>query len=240
MAHLDDRDRVVECLRKISLSSQHLLSLNNDVLDMSKIESGKLSLREEPFNFAELVADAVELVRPQANAGHLNLEIQFTMLKNEKVIGDPLRIRQVCINILSNAVKYTPEGGSVLVEVRQESSMRRGYGNYIFRCEDTGVGMNEEFLKKLFQPFERAQDSTISKITGTGLGMAITKNVVEMMNGDIHVESCPGKGSVFTVTMPMQPENAQVEEVPGESQGSRGDGLPCQTFLPFQSMLSAQ
>ena len=215
-AHLDDRDRVVECLRKISLSSQHLLSLINDVLDMSKIESGKLSLREEPFNFAELVADAVELVRPQANAGHLNLEIQFTMLKNEKVIGDPLRIRQVCINILSNAVKYTPEGGSVLVEVRQESSMRRGYGNYIFRCEDTGVGMNEEFLKKLFQPFERAQDSTISKITGTGLGMAITKNVVEMMNGDILVESCPGKGSVFTVTMPMQPENAQAEEVPGE------------------------
>ena len=213
---LEKPEKLRQYMSTITGAAKHLLSLINDVLDMSKIESGKLSLREEPFNFAELVADAVELVRPQANAGHLNLEIQFTMLKNEKVIGDPLRIRQVCINILSNAVKYTPEGGSVLVEVRQESSMRRGYGNYIFRCEDTGVGMNEEFLKKLFQPFERAQDSTISKITGTGLGMAITKNVVEMMNGDILVESCPGKGSVFTVTMPMQPENAQAEEVPGE------------------------
>ena len=215
-AHLDDRERAAECLRKISLSSQHLLSLINDVLDMSKIESGKLSLREEPFNFAQLAADAVELVRPQANAGHLNLEIQLSMLKNEKVIGDPLRIRQVCINILSNAVKYTPEGGSILVEVRQESSMRRGYENYIFRCEDTGVGMSEEFLKNLFLPFERAQDSTSSRIVGTGLGMAITKNIVEMMSGDILVESTPGKGSVFTVTMPMQPENAKQEEVPEE------------------------
>ncbi|WP_455619496.1 response regulator [Eisenbergiella sp.] len=215
-AHLEDRERVVECLRKISLSSQHLLSLINDVLDMSKIESGKLSLREEPFNFAELVSDAVELVRPQANAGGLNLEIQLSLLKNEKVIADPLRIRQVCINILSNAVKYTPEGGSVLVEVRQESSVRRGYENYIIRCEDTGVGMSEEFMKKLFQPFERAQDSTSSKIVGTGLGMAITKNIVEMMSGDIFVESCPQRGSVFTVIIPMKPENAQQEEVPGE------------------------
>lgn len=214
--HLEDRERVVECLRKISLSSQHLLSLINDVLDMSKIESGKLSLREEPFNFAQLVADAVELVRPQANASHLNLEIRLSMLKNEKVIGDPLRIRQVCINILSNAVKYTPEGGNVLVEVRQEDGVRRGYENYIFRCEDTGVGMSEEFQRKLFQPFERAQDSTSSKIAGTGLGMAITKNIVDMMSGDILVESSPGKGSVFTVTMPMRPENAKKEEVPEE------------------------
>lgn len=220
-AHLDDRERVLECMRKINLSSKHLLSLINDVLDMSKIESGKISLRDEPFNFAELAADAMELVRPQANANRLRLNIHLSLLKNENVIGDPLRVRQILINILSNAVKYTLPGGTVRVEVRQESCTRRGYQSYVFCCADTGIGMSTEFMKKLFQPFERAQDSTSSKISGTGLGMAITKNIVDLMNGEIMVESKMGQGSVFTVTLPLKLQDAPKEEVPGEWLGVR-------------------
>ncbi|MBS7009756.1 response regulator [Anaerostipes sp.] len=215
-AHIDDRRRISECLEKISLSSRHLLSLINDILDMSKIESGKFSLRKEPFNFAELVADVIELVRPQAGEKKLHLKVQMSSMKNEKVIGDPLRVRQVCINILSNAVKYTPEEGSIHIQVRQEKSSRRGYENYIFCCSDTGIGMSSEFLEKLFQPFERAVDSAGSKMIGTGLGMAITKNVVDLMSGDIEVKSSLGSGSVFTVTLPLQLQNVKQDEIPEE------------------------
>lgn len=215
-AHLEDRERVIECLRKINLSSKHLLSLINDVLDMSKIESGKISLRDEPFNFAELAADAMELVRPQATANKLKLDIHLALLKNENVVGDPLRVRQILINILSNAVKYTLPGGTVKVEVRQEGCARRGYQSYVFQCADTGIGMSSEFMEKLFQPFERAYDSTSSKVSGTGLGMAITKNIVDLMNGDIVVESKNGEGSVFTVTLPLKLQDAPKEEVPEE------------------------
>lgn len=215
-AHLDDSERVMECLKKINLSSQHLLSLINDILDMSKIESGKLSLRDEPFNFAQLTAECVELVRSQAEAKQLDLDVQLMRLKNEKVIGDPLRIRQVYINILSNAVKYTPDGGRIRLEIRQEAASRREYQSYVFCCADTGVGMSRSFLNKLFQPFERVQDSTSSKITGTGLGMAITKNLIDLMNGDIQVESKPGEGSVFTVTVPLRLQDVPPEDVPPE------------------------
>ena len=213
---LDDRERVMECLKKISLSSKHLLSLINDVLDMSKIESGKLSIREEPFNLAELVTESAELVRPQAEAKHLEMDVHLKGLKNEEVVGDSLRIRQIYINILSNAAKYTPEGGSVHVEVRQEQGAGRGYGRYVFRCADTGIGMSSEFMSKLFQPFERAQDSTNSRVTGTGLGMAITKNLTDLMNGDIRVESRSREGSVFTVALPLQFQDAAPEAVPEE------------------------
>ncbi len=219
--HLDDKDRVTACLKKINLSSQHLLSLINDILDMSKIESGKLSLREEPFNFAELTADIVELIRPQANACQLQVTCNLTMLKQENVIGDPLRIRQVYLNILSNAVKYTPAGGSIKIEVWQERSTRRGYQCYVFRCSDTGVGMDSAFLEKLFLPFERSQDSTNSKIAGTGLGMAITKNLIDLMTGEIQVTSVPGEGSEFTVTLPLQLQDAQQEEIPPRWQAVR-------------------
>lgn len=160
---------------------------------MSKIESGKLSLRYEPFNFGELISELTELLKPQADANRLNLEVELTKLRNEKVIGDPLRVRQVCINILSNAIKYTPAGGNIHVTVTQKAGNRKGYLNYVFCCEDTGIGMSGEFIERIFQPFERAQDSTSSKVTGTGLGMAITKNVVDLMNGDIQVESTPGQ-----------------------------------------------
>lgn len=219
--HLDDRERVLDCLKKIGLSSNHLLSLINDVLDMSKIESGKLSLRTEPFNFAELVADSIELVRSQAIANQLDLNVRFDVMKNENVIGDPLRVRQVYINILSNAVKYTKPGGTVSIEVKQQKSIHKGYQNYIFVCSDTGIGMSHEFIEKLFQPFERSNDPSSDKINGTGLGMAITKNIVDLMNGDIQVESTPGKGSVFTVTFPLQLQDAPKDEIPHEWKGLR-------------------
>ena len=215
-SHMEDQERVRECLRKINLSSQHLLSLINDILDMSKIESGKISLREEPFNLADVVAEVTELIRPQADADHLRMDISLLELKDEMVIGDPLRIRQICFNILSNAVKYTMEGGRIRVNVYQKNSVRGEYQNYVFECMDTGLGMSPEFLDKLFLPFERVQDSTHSKATGTGLGMAITKNIVDMMSGDIQVKSELGKGSTFTVTLPLRLQNAPQEEIPGE------------------------
>lgn len=220
-AHLDDTRRVDECLKKIALSSRHLLGLINDVLDMSKIESGKLTLREEPFNFAELITETVELIRTQAYGKQLQTDVCLAALKNENVTGDPLRLQQVCLNILSNAVKYTPSGGRIRIEVSQEDSTGFGYQCYVFRCADTGIGMKEEFLKMIFQPFERAQDSTSSKIAGTGLGMAITKNLVDLMNGEIQVESKTGIGSVFTVRIPLKVQDAPEEKVPDHWRGVR-------------------
>lgn len=218
-AHLDDKERIAECLKKISLSSKHLLSLINDVLDVSKIESGKLSLGEEPFNFAQLAMESVELVQSQAKEKEIKMDVRLAILKNEQVIGDPLRIRQIFVNILSNAVKYTPEGGSILIEIKQTESSHRGYQSYVFSCQDTGIGMSTEFLERLFQPFERARDSTASRIAGTGLGMAITKNLTDLMNGEILVESKQGQGSVFTVILPLQPQETQQEEAPEEWAG---------------------
>lgn len=217
--HLDNTDRVTECLQKIDLSSKHLLSLINDILDMSKIESGKLSLRKELFNFAELISDVVELVKLQAQEKQLTIDVRLAILKNEVVIGDSLRVRQICINILSNAVKYTAAGGHIFIEVKQESCSRRGYQNYIFRCADTGMGMPEEFMEKLFMPFERGQDSASSKVMGTGLGMAITKNMVDLMSGDISVESKQGVGSTFTITLPLQIQDTPQEELEQEWRG---------------------
>ena len=203
-AHLNDSKWVLDCLKKIKLSGNHLLSLINDVLDMSKIESGKLSLREEQLNLSVLTAETVELLRTQAEEKQIKLSLSPPALENENVMGDTLRIRQIFINILSNAVKYTQNGGSIQVELKEENSARREYQSYIFRCEDTGIGMDKEFLEKLFLPFERAQEYTDNTAGGTGLGMAITKNLADMMNGDLLVESRPDKGSVFTVILPLR------------------------------------
>lgn len=227
--HLTEPKRLADCLRKIELSGTHLLSLVNDVLDMSKIESGKLSLSEEPLRLSALFADVVELVAPQARDGGLTLETAPVLLKDERVMGDPLRIRQVLLNVISNAVKYTPQGGTVRLELTQAESLREGYGSYRFRCADTGIGMEPEFLDKLFLPFERSQSSTASKITGTGLGMAITKNILDMMGGTIRVESAPGVGSTFTVTVPLRlqpPAAAQESAAPAAAAATRPDETP--------------
>lgn len=219
--HLDDSGRVEACLKKINLSSAHLLSLINDVLDMSKIESGKLTLSEEPFNFAELISTVAELVRPLAGDNHINLQFYLAPLSCEEVVADPLRIRQVYLNVLSNAVKYTPSGGSVVVEVSQLPDARQGFGRYRFVCTDTGIGMSASFLNTLFKPFTRAHDSTVSKIAGTGLGMAITKNIVDLMGGDIQVESALEKGSTFTITFSLRLQETVRDLFPEQWRGCR-------------------
>ena len=228
IGHLDDPEKVLECLGIISRSSKHLLSLINDILDMSKIESGKLALRSEPFDLAELVSETVEIILPDANAKELTVDVIMDGLVNVNVIGDALCIRQVYINILSNAVKYTPDGGRICVEIRQEAGFRPGNQNFVFSCGDTGIGMSEEFLERLFLPFERAQDSTSSKIVGTGLGMAITKNLVDRMNGDIQVESRLGEGSLFTVVLPLQQQDVQPVDTPRKNGGWRSAGAEAQ------------
>lgn len=217
-AHLNDPERVQACLRKISLSSKHLLSLINDILDMSKIESGKLTIAQEPFNFAELITEVVELVRPQAEEKNQVFEFQPERLEKEGVVGDPLRIRQVCINILSNAVKYTPEGGTITLEISQRSSLYKGCQNFVFRCADTGIGMDPEFMTRLFQPFERSDHPQARNENGTGLGMAITKNLVDLMNGEIQVTSTAGQGSVFTVILPLPLQSQTEEQIPASWQ----------------------
>lgn len=220
-AHLNDPERVQACLRKISLSSKHLLSLINDILDMSKIESGKLTIAQEPFNFAELITEVVELVRPQAEEKNQIFEFQPERLEKEGVVGDPLRIRQVCINILSNAVKYTPAGGTITLEISQRSSLYKGCQNFVFRCADTGIGMEPEFMTRLFQPFERSDHPQARNENGTGLGMAITKNLVDLMNGEIQAASTAGQGSVFTVILPLPLQSQTEEQIPASWQGAR-------------------
>ena len=204
-AHIDDRDRIVDCLEKIELSSRHLLALINDILDMSRIESGKMSLSPEDFTMADFVHSLMAVFRPQAEKKRQRVEMDFSGLRHEQVRGDQLRIQQVLINILSNCVKFTPEEGTITFRIRENGkagSSGHSYTYYEFEITDTGIGMSPEFLGKIFQPFERAE--SVSRIEGTGLGMTITYNLVKMMNGEIAVESEEGRGSRFTVTLPLE------------------------------------
>ncbi len=199
--HLDDRERVADCLKKITDSSNHLLSLINDVLDMNKIESGKVELHEEEFCLAELIDGMLAMTRPQIQAHGHSFRINIVDVEHEQVIGDSRRIEQVFVNIMSNAIKYTPNGGRISLSVRETPTRAQGFGHYEFVFEDNGYGMTEEFQKHLFEPFTRANDKQTAGIQGTGLGMAITRNIVRMMGGDIAVESVYGEGSKFTVNM---------------------------------------
>ena len=200
-ANVNDPERVKDCLGKITQASRHLLSLINEVLDMSRIESGKVSLMEEDFNLAELVDNLVVLAKPDAAAHNHQFSVHLEQIEHEEVTGDSLRIQQVMTNILSNAVKYTPDGGKIVFSIAERPSRVHGMGCYEFTVEDNGVGMTLEFQKVLFEPFTRADDKRTTKIQGTGLGMAIARNIVNMMDGHIRVESAPGKGSRFTVTI---------------------------------------
>ena len=199
--HLDDRERVADCLRKISESSAHLLSLINEILDMNKIESGKVELVEEEFSLAELIDGMLTMTRPQIQAHGHSFRIDIVGVEHEMVIGDSRRIQQVFINILSNAIKYTPNGGKLSLTVRENPTRTQGFSHYQFVFEDNGYGMTQDFLKQLFEPFSRANDKQTAGIQGTGLGMAITRNIVRMMGGDISVESVYGEGSRFTVSL---------------------------------------
>lgn len=208
-AHVENPDRVRDALSKISSSSRHLLGLINEVLDMSKVESGTISLAAEEFSLSDLLNSMLLMIQPQIQAHKHRLQIHIQDIQHENVIGDSLRIQQVFLNLMSNAVKYTPDGGEISFTVREQAVPISSTGCYEFIVEDNGIGMSEEYLKHIFEPFSRAEDLRTSKIQGTGLGMAITQNIVHMMNGNITVESQLGKGSKFTVTIYLSLQDAK-------------------------------
>lgn len=211
--HLDDREKVSDCLGKITVSSRHLLSLINEVLDMSKIESGRIELTEEEFNLSNLLESILTMVRPSMNAKEQQLYVRIFEVAHEDVIGDEIRLQQVFMNIISNAVKYTPVGGKLEIEISEKPSKIYGYGCYEFVFQDNGIGMSEEYQKQIFEPFSRAEDCRVSKIEGTGLGMTIAQNIVRMMNGDIDVVSKENEGSRFTVTVFLKQQNVENSDI---------------------------
>ena len=213
LSNIDDTDRVKDYLGKTLASSNHLLSLINDVLDMSRIESGKIHLEEVEVNLSDVLHDLKTIVSRQIFAKQLELYMDVMDVTDEDVYCDKTRLNQILLNLLSNAIKFTPAGGTVSVRVRQLAGKVRGCGQYEFRIKDNGIGMSQEFAQKIFEPFERERTSTVSRIQGTGLGMAITKNIVDMMGGTIEVQTAQGKGTEFTVCVPMR---AQTEQRPVE------------------------
>ena len=213
LSNIDDTDRVKDYLGKTLASSNHLLSLINDVLDMSRIESGKIHLEEVEVNLSDVLHDLKTIVSGQIYAKQLELYMDVMDVTDEDVYCDKTRLNQILLNLLSNAIKFTPAGGTVSVRVRQLAGKVRGCGQYEFRIKDNGIGMSQEFAQKIFEPFERERTSTVSRIQGTGLGMAITKNIVDMMGGTIEVQTAQGKGTEFTVCVPMR---AQTEQRPVE------------------------
>ena len=213
LSNIDDTDRVKDYLGKTLASSNHLLSLINDVLDMSRIESGKIHLEEVEVNLSDVLHDLKTIVSGQIYAKQLELYMDVMDVTDEDVYCDKTRLNQILLNLLSNAIKFTPAGGTVSVRVRQLAGKVHGCGQYEFRIKDNGIGMSQEFAQKIFEPFERERTSTVSRIQGTGLGMAITKNIVDMMGGTIEVQTAQGKGTEFTVCVPMR---AQTEQRPVE------------------------
>ena len=209
--HIDHKEQVLDYLKKISTSSQHLLSLINDVLDMSRIESGKVKIEEKAVHLPDLVHDVRSIIQPDVSAKRLSLFIDTMDVENEDIITDPLRLNQILLNILSNAIKFTPTGGTISIRIAQKNGAPKGRGCYEFRIKDNGIGMSEEFQKHIFEAFSREETSTVSGIQGTGLGMSITKNIVDLMGGTIAIESAPGKGSEFIVDLCFALSGQKVE-----------------------------
>ena len=213
--NIDDKTKALDCLDKSKMASEHLLSLINDVLDMSRIESGKVELDLNPVDLSRDGEGYVPILKSLADKKNVDFKYVRRDIQNNFVYVDFLRMNQVLINVVSNAIKYTPSGGLVTVEVSQIPSDRKGYGMYQFVISDTGIGMSSEYQLHLFDEFSRERTSTVSKLQGTGLGLAITKRIVDMMEGTIEVESIVGKGSKFTIRVPLRlQENPEsVEQV---------------------------
>lgn len=211
-ANIENQDRVVECLGKITKSSRHLLGLINEVLDMARIESGRMSLAEEDFSLPELVDNLLTLTKPAIDEHRHQLEVHIEHIEHEAVCGDSLRIQQVFVNLMSNAVKYTPDGGNITLTIKEKPNGFSELGCYEFSIEDNGIGMTPEFQKIMFEPFSRADDHRTTKVQGTGLGMAIARNIVNLMNGDVQVESAPNKGTKITVTVYLKLQENEKEQ----------------------------
>ena len=217
---IDDREAVRGYLEKIRVASNHLLALINDVLDMSRIESGKIQLNESTVNLPEFLEGLETIVAPEIRGKHLALAVTRD-IRDEDVVVDRVRLSQVLLNIMSNAVKYTPDGGTVSFDVAQLEDTPSGYASYRFSVVDNGIGMAPEFMERLFNPFERAASTTASGVEGTGLGLAIVKSVVDMMGGSISVDSREGEGSAFTVDFAFKTA-ANGLQVPAGADGSAG------------------
>lgn len=211
LSHIDNIEQVEEYLRKIMTSGNHLLNLINDVLDMSRIESGKMKLEENPCRLSDILQGLYNIIQADAKAKKLELNIESADVENEDVICDELRLNQVLLNLLSNAVKYTGEGGSVRLKLTEKTGAPEGYANYEFCITDNGIGMSEDFVQHIFEPFEREKNTTFSGIQGTGLGMAITKNIVDMMNGSIEIKSEKDSGTEVLVSFVFK-LNSQTKE----------------------------
>lgn len=211
-AHIDDRERVQDCIAKITASSRHLLSIINEVLDMSRIESGKIQIQEQEANLPAILHDFMSMIQDQIRVKGLELYIDTMDLTHENVYADEARLHRVLLNLAGNAVKFTPPGGIISVRLTEKPQTSAQYGNYVITVRDTGIGMGEDFLPHVFEPFEREQTSTVSKVEGTGLGMAITKNIIEMMGGTIRADSEKGKGSVFTIELPLRLMDKEMED----------------------------
>ena len=232
---------MLDYLKKISTSSQHLLSLINDVLDMSRIESGKVKIEEKAVHLPDLVHDVRSIIQPNISSKRLSLFIDTMDVVDEDIITDPLRLNQVLLNILSNAIKFTPTGGMVSIRIAQKPGAPKGCGNYEFRIKDNGIGINKEFQKHIFEEFTREESSTVSGIQGTGLGLSITKNIVDLMGGTIALESEPGKGSEFIVNLcfTLSGQKAEIKQLP-QLEGLRAlvADDDTNTCLSVSSMLS--
>ena len=211
--NLDDREAISENLRKISMASNHLLTLINDILDISKVESGKLSMSPITFSIVETVQNLVNLSQPMIKEKNIVFSFRTNRIEKEYLYADQLRLNQIYINILSNAIKYTMPGGSVSVDLQEEESEKEGCIRLVYRVTDTGIGMSPEFMEIMYRPFSRQTDSRVNSIQGTGLGLAITRQMVELMNGTIDCQSEPGKGTSFTITLDLPIAEKQLEEM---------------------------
>ncbi len=210
-------DKMHTYIQKIQLSSRHLLSLINDILDMSKIESSEVSLNKEPVNLAEQVGQLDSIIRSQTNERGQTFRIYVHEIVHENLIADGVRLRQMVLNLLSNATKYTPAGGTVTLDLAELPCEKKDYAKFSITVTDTGYGMDPEFVEHIFEPFTRAENSTTNKIQGTGLGMAITKSIVDLMGGTITVDSTPGKGSRFEVVLSLQIDTDSYMEMDAET-----------------------
>ena len=239
--HIDDPTRLQEYLAKIQTSSSHLLSLINDVLDMSRIESGKVVIEEKKVHLPDVMHDLRTIVQSDIKARNLDFFIDTMDVHDEDVFCDKLRLSQILLNIVSNAMKFTKPGGTVSVKIEQTGEAPTGYANYVFKIRDTGIGMSEEFLERIFSPFEREETATVSGIQGSGLGMAITKSIVDMMGGTISVKSELGVGSEFTVNLQFRKTESKQEgelipELVGSSALVVDDDIEC--CISVSKMLS--
>ncbi len=238
--HLDDIDRVEDCLKKIMISSKHLLRHINEVLDMSKIESGKVHLQEGDFIFTEMLNDMIKICQSQAKEKNQTFTVTLHGIAHDHVIGDSQRIQQAFMNVIDNAMKYTPEGGKIKLMVVEKPTHKPKVGCYEFIIEDNGMGISKDFKEHLFEPFTRADDARVEELPGTGLGLMITKNIVQMMNGRIEVESERNKGAKFRITifLKLQEKDKELMGTPSDEDPKAAiEALAAEDFSGYRGLL---